>query len=698
MTNKDILAKLLATENVTVLHENVPTASFDVQNRVLRLPQWNDMQGYTYDHLVGHEVGHALYTPFEGWHDSVSERGQAFKSFLNVIEDARIEKLVQRKYPGLRASFVKSYQKMFAEGFFGDDKDFESYNLIDRINVLFKCGESFGVQFSEDEQHWVDEIRVAETWEQVVDIAERMYDSELEKAEQEEEQLFDDGLEEADGGDQIEEESDGFGLDESEDEGDEQMELPQPEAKDSSEDLDEMSYAEESIASKTDEELRDNMEALNANDDPYAENIIVGELNAEPYIVGYKSLLDIQYDDMLNQNSYYHSQCFYEKSRRDADTYASELYNKFLANNKKTISYLVKEFEMKKSAAQYARATLAKTGVIDPVKMNNYKFSEDIFRKVSVVPDGKNHGVVMYLDWSGSMYNDLYNTVVQTLNLVHFCRQVNIPYRVYAFTDGFGDHTRQTLVKELAEKVKLGHACVGKYNYALLEWFNNKMTKMQFREASKRLLFIAKNMNWVKHDLRLGGTPLDTTILLAMDIYNKFKKQNRLDIVNTIFLTDGDSHPAEWRKRYKDDNVYSSDMRGRKIRIIDSVTKKQYKNNRAVYAATETLLNIYKDRTGGNAIGYRIVPASKSRFMQEFEDYSGEKWKKMLKENYIGMTARGYSKLFVIRGGKNLQVENGELTVDRGAKKGALTSAFKKAAKGKIQSRTLLNEFIHEVA
>jgi hypothetical protein len=696
MIQKDILAKLLATENVTVLHENVPTASFDVKNRVLRLPQWNDMQSYTYDHLVGHEVGHALYTPFEGWHDSVSDRGPAFKSFLNVIEDARIEKLVQRKYPGLRGSFVKSYQKMFAEGFFGDNKDIESYNLIDRINVLFKCGESFGVQFSEDEQHWIDEIRVAETWDQVVDIATRMYDGELENAENDEDY---DGLDDDGDGDVLEEltsEGEGMGEDEN------QMELDAPESDGSEgEDRDEMSHAEESIASQTDQELRDNMESLNKSNDDGIDNVRVGAMNAEPFIVSYKKLIDVHYDDIFDQRSYFHTQCLYTNSKMDAETEANRIYNEFLANNKKTISYLVKEFEMKKSAAQYARATVAKTGVIDPVKMNNYKFSEDIFRKVSVVPDGKNHGVVMYLDWSGSMWQDIYNTVIQTLNLVHFCRQVNIPYRVYAFSDGYFDDdeieraNRKVMLEEYNSALPAGFTCVDNSGYALLEWFNNKMTKMQFREASKKLLMISNNIQYVRAGLRLGGTPLDTTIMMAMDIYEKFKKQNRLDIVNTIFLTDGDSHPASYRHQFSE-YVGSSTIRGRRSRLIDDVTKKQYVNTRDYWAATQTLLKMFQDRTGGNAIGYRIVPASKSHFMRDWGDLDG--WQQMLKEGYLSKQERGYSKLFLIRGGKALQVEAGELAVDRGATKGKLTTAFKKAARGKLTSRTLLNEFVQEVA
>ena len=134
--SKSVTAKLLATENITVLQDKVRTAMFDVKNRVLTLPLWADVEEYTEDHLIGHEVGHALYTPLEGWHDAVCDRGANYKSFLNVVEDARIEKLIQRKYPGLRPLFIKSYRKLLADGFFGGTVDaINEMGLIDRINT-----------------------------------------------------------------------------------------------------------------------------------------------------------------------------------------------------------------------------------------------------------------------------------------------------------------------------------------------------------------------------------------------------------------------------------------------------------------------------------------------------------------------------------------------------------------------------------
>ena len=102
------------------------------------------------------------------------------------------------------------------------------------------------------------------------------------------------------------------------------------------------------------------------------------------------------------------------------------------------MNYLVKQFEMKKSADEYRRAATSKTGVIDTNKLFKYKLTDDIFKKVTVVPEGKNHGLVMYLDWSGSMQHQLLDTLKQTYNLIWFCRKSGIPFRVYAFQSGYG--------------------------------------------------------------------------------------------------------------------------------------------------------------------------------------------------------------------------------------------------------------------
>jgi hypothetical protein len=100
----------------------------------------------------------------------------------------------------------------------------------------------------------------------------------------------------------------------------------------------------------------------------------------------------------------------------------------------KVVSYLVKEFEMRKNADQLKSST-AKTGDLDMKKIFSYGFSEDIFKKVTVVPGGKSHGLVMFLDWSGSMVEHIANTMKQLINLTLFCKKVNIPFEVYTFVE-----------------------------------------------------------------------------------------------------------------------------------------------------------------------------------------------------------------------------------------------------------------------
>ena len=178
LTNtKSLLAKLLASENLTVEHGNYPTASMDVKNRVLRLPIWKEMSGSLYDLMVLHEVGHALYTPEDGWHASASKKGNGYKSFLNVVEDARIERKIKDKYPGGRRSFTEGYLDLIKKDFFGlRGVDLEELNLIDKINLYFKGGTAHDISFSDEELEFVEKVSKTLTWEDVVRVTDELYE------------------------------------------------------------------------------------------------------------------------------------------------------------------------------------------------------------------------------------------------------------------------------------------------------------------------------------------------------------------------------------------------------------------------------------------------------------------------------------------------------------------------------------------
>ena len=178
LTNtKSLLAKLLASENLTVEHGNYETASMDVKNRILRLPIWKEMSGSLYDLMVLHEVGHALYTPEDGWHESASAKGRGYKSFLNVVEDARIERKIKDKYPGGRRSFTDGYLDLIKKDFFGiRDIDVNELNLIDRINLHFKGGTLHDIEFSDEEMEFVEKVSKTMTWDDVVRVTDELYE------------------------------------------------------------------------------------------------------------------------------------------------------------------------------------------------------------------------------------------------------------------------------------------------------------------------------------------------------------------------------------------------------------------------------------------------------------------------------------------------------------------------------------------
>ena len=145
------IAKLLAKENITVTYGNYRTAFFDVEKRELGLPRLKYMDKDINDLMTGHEVGHALYTPADGWHDSITEIPDVPRAYINVVEDIRIEKHIQRQYPGLGGCFKRGYSKLNDEDFFGivaNNIDVPQAHLIDRINLKAKLRALIDVEFS----------------------------------------------------------------------------------------------------------------------------------------------------------------------------------------------------------------------------------------------------------------------------------------------------------------------------------------------------------------------------------------------------------------------------------------------------------------------------------------------------------------------------------------------------------------------
>ena len=169
--SKSQLAKLIATENIEVQHNAVKTASFDVKNRILTLPIFKVQSKDVYDMLIAHECAHALYTPENGWKE-ISDDDE-LRAYCNVLEDCRIDKLIQSKYPGVTRNYFNGFDILYKQDFFGiKDKDVSiDLMLIDKINLFYKSSKRMNINFTGEEKDWLSVVDDIKTWEDVVKVA-----------------------------------------------------------------------------------------------------------------------------------------------------------------------------------------------------------------------------------------------------------------------------------------------------------------------------------------------------------------------------------------------------------------------------------------------------------------------------------------------------------------------------------------------
>jgi hypothetical protein len=706
---KGNLARLLATENLIVEHRKTTTAMFDVERRVLTLPLWDKASSTVYDMLVGHEVGHALFTPNEDWR----EVADCPKDFVNVIEDARIEKLMKRKFPGLRKSFAGGYKELNDMDFFAIlDEDLSKFSLIDRINLHFKIGASAMIPFSIEEQVFVARTDLAETFEDVLKIAEDVYNfsNQTEQvAEIPAPQPQEEGETESNDVEQSEQQSE-------EQSSDEDQPNTQGGASSSGAELENVTddwYDEDGnlMDDDPDFDAGETTSETQRSFDDAAEKLSSKSARNPIYVQIPENVdIDTHVVDWTTVHDWIDSQA------REPEVYeiVDNKYYEFRKQSQKEVNYLVKEFECRKSADAYARAGQSKTGVLDTSKLHTYRYNEDIFKKVTVLPDGKNHGMLFLLDWSGSMGNEILATVKQVMNLTAFCKKVQIPFEVYAFTNDWVMAKRA--MDPQAEINEYGYPGVKKNTvYLHQEYFHlmnfvssrsnardyERMCKNLFREASYYRNYTGYHQT---PGVGLSGTPLNEAVVMMNYIIPQFKQQNDLQKVNLCILSDGDSCPAAYGHEIYNEHKDEYHTVPRRIDwyqvLRDSKTGRTYEQ-----FDSENTTNIFiqqlKDRNPGvNVLGFRILPGSAlASFVGKYASYEGysaiqKQWKK--EKSAVIANPKAFTALYAISS-KSLE-DNTEFNVDEGASKGQITKAFKKMLGNKSTNKKLLNSFVQYVS
>jgi hypothetical protein len=707
--SKTLLAKLMATENLIVEQRKVQTASFDVKSRVLTLPILDSkISPFLYDLFLGHEVGHALHTPLEGM-KKAREEGISL-SVANVVEDSRIERKIKNKYPGIRASFVKGYRELIEKDFFGTQgADLNDLNFIDRVNLYTKGGAAQGIQFNEFEKALVNKIETTETYDDVIRVAREVMAYMKEEAETAKKLNPTEEFEEDEDGDYEGFDSEGY---EDSDDFDDETETRISKGADETEreretdkpvdsgdsfggGTDPEGESDEQIKSHTDETYRKNESKLfNADGDSYYYGNIP-DIDLEKAIVPYKQLWAEYRQESLD---------FQERNKGYWDIKngtSVEKFQKIRNDAKKVVGYLAKEFELRKNADQLKRASVAKTGELNMSKIYSYKFAEDLFKKITVMPNGKSHGLVMFLDWSGSMSDHIENTFKQLFNLVMFCKKVNIPYEVYAFTS---EHDRP-----YSNEFKEGDIVLR--NFKLMNFLSSKMSASEFSYACSALVQACEYRGWKPNWMQKGGTPLSEAVISAMKIVPEFQKQYKLQIVNTVFLTDGDGHTCS-EVYYTNPDGYKTSGKGigyeygkwKKLVIRDPKTKNEvlvdHPQGREL---TSGYIKMLKLRTQCNIVGFYVLNGRElgrelyhflPRSVTNYDKYKAE----FRKNKYMVVTSAGYDEYYLLRTESLDTDDDVTFEVKENATTRGLVSAFSKYAGNRLNNRVVLNRFIGMIA
>lgn len=698
----DITAKLLANENLNVIRSNVSTASFNIKNRTLILPQWKNMTPEVDQMLVAHEVSHALFTPIE-YVDSLKTtlKFNGAQSYLNILEDIRVEKLMKRRYAGIRKTFAIGYQQLNDMDFFGvSGRDMTHAHLMDRINLYFKAGYKCGVTFSKDEKVFVTRAENTENLQDVVQLAQDIYDYLLAKQETRDvstrssnnnddfENNYDDSDDESDDSDDDSDDSD-VGDDNRSDDSN------------NSDESNESDNTQSSTGSGKGGELDNSKDVKKPTTDSIYQSRI-NELADTETSYEYWTVAPVSYDPIIT---------YREVLKRIGivnSPYVVETTKTFMEDTRNNIEYMAKEFEMRKAATTYKRTTISKTGSLDMKKVWSYKLNEDIFKRVATVKQGKNHGMVFLLDWSGSMINCIEDTIDQVINLVMFCRQVNIPFQVFAFSDGTvppsldKDGNLENVWSKMQEMIDLNDknkvVDVSCRVFSMIEMFSNKMSKSELNQ-----MVLALKSDIFRQRFFMQSTPLNEALVFMYQYIERFQKMNNVEKLSFVTLTDGDGGGLPVSNRmYRTDGEKTLNIRNY---FKDIFSKKNIEFTSAS-SQTRGLLQMIKSRYNCTMIGFFVCRPKQTEIRScirchydgvDRDDHNIDRLiSEMKSQGFTTLKGTGRDELFVIP--SSSRIKTGHLEVSMNSTARSMAKQLGKYMTKKKTSRVLLNNVISYVA
>jgi len=683
----ELLAKMMASEDINVIFTNAQTASFDPSNRTLKMPTFvEDAPDCVRFGFVAHEISHAINTP----------AGHHVTSLLNVVEDIRIEKLIKRKFRGSANHISEMYEYLWDENFFGCNEDgINNKNFLDRLNVYAKTKDSNNapsIQFTDEEQKLVDRSFLTSTFDDVLTLCDEIKDfmksqpmnEQKEESQPEESQESDHDQEETE--ETVQQQESGL-EDEPSDEEDEDEEV----ITDSDDEEDDES-SDTSIDSMTgDEENTDDYEpesdTQNHVDNAF-ENMVDKENEIETVIVGNfperlihkEEVVEFLEDKMENASGGYIEGRGRNKRYVYLHTVAANSKKTtadFINSTKSQVALLCKQFDMKKRASMYSKSKSSSTGELDVNMLSEYKFNDDLFLNEAIEPKGKNHGLVLLLDFSYSMLERIDATCKQAAILALFARKADIPLKIYGFTSEQRLGFSSKLEDFDGEKIDIGASVIFQIIDTSIKVSNSDFVRVI------RLLTHART--WF-YDIS-GLTPMSTTAMVVADDVVRWKAKKQIERVSTLFLTDGGSqYPA----RTSINEEGGQESCGFSGVLFDTKTKKTYSN-----ASMNSAYQIYRARTnssiGAMFIGKHSYFLKRSLFRNQGYDIQELKSEGIVKSNELEGIVDAY---FIMTDEDRISaVENMEIKSGKAAGR-----SFNTKARAKAKSKVFVSYFADLIA
>ena len=499
-----ILARLMANENIRIIqNSNYSKPHFALGECVLAMPNWEDMDENLEVALLAEEVGHALFTPQAEWAE-LMEDTHIPESLFEVLEDVRVNKLMLDKYPGLDVDYRLAYQHVLdADQWDIKDKDVNAMSFVDRINIKSKFRTLVDVKFTEDEATHLKALAAVDTWEDMVAVAENIWNTFYAEAEVTKLSRMADEY---------------YGKDVLPSVGTGTNEYVADEAADHKEDVDKGSSDY----------------ASNAGSNSADTNLQSGEYSSVTYESFSAKLHDMVTDkksvviDVPSLNVAKSCIVPYSEVAAGRQSPFIEIPNEDMNEIKKNVGLMSNEFNMRQSAQQMARARESRKGSLDVNKLHRYKYDDNIFQQVTTLPNAKSHGMVMLVDMSDSMSGILTKIRYQAGILAMFCDRAKIPFIVYGFTNG-GMTTRE------AESEVLSHVSMG--NTRMVELASSNLSKMDLQNAISHLL-AANKYHFGVYD-QMGGTPLGESLCALTRLIPMHQRDWNVEKMSFVSLCDG---------------------------------------------------------------------------------------------------------------------------------------------------------------